>query len=143
VPERPRLLVVLSRTNYTNELVRECGTLSITVLGRDHLPLLEPLGLHSGRDGDKLAGLDYELDAEGNPVFPGGAGALSCRVIDQYEMGDSTAFLSAVSGRTEGQALPLTWRAARGVVGEAFLARWAEKSAREQEAARAAMKWAM
>jgi flavin reductase (DIM6/NTAB) family NADH-FMN oxidoreductase RutF len=141
VPEQPRLLVVLSNTNYTTGLVRETGTLSVTVLSQSQVGLLEPLGLHSGRDRHKLAGLDIETTLAGDPLFPGGAGVLSCEVLEHFDLGDSTAFLSAVLERADSGASPLSWQAARQVVGQEFLERWAQKSAREQEAARATMRW--
>ncbi len=141
VPERPRLLVVLSKTNYTTELVAAAGTLSVTVLSDTQAHLLGPLGLRSGRDGPKLGGLAYSLTGEGDPLFEGGAGSLACDVLDAFDFGDSTGFLVAVRDRREGGLVPLTWQTARGMVGEEFLGRWAEKSAREQEAARALMTW--
>jgi flavin reductase (DIM6/NTAB) family NADH-FMN oxidoreductase RutF len=141
VPEQPRLLVVLSNTNYTTELVREAGSLAVTVLSEAQLHLLEPLGLHSGRERDKLAGLEVELTGAGDPVLSGGAGSLACEVLERFDLGDSTAFLAAVLDRTESHAPPLSWQAARTVVGQDFLERWAQKSAREQAAARATMKW--
>ena len=141
VPERPRLLVVLSNTNFTTGLVRETGTLSITVLSARQVGLLEPLGLRSGRDEPKLAAVDHVLDLHGDPWFPGGAGRVACEVIEYFDLGDSTAFLSAVVEREEGSEAPLSWQTARQVVGAEFLDRWMQKSAREQEAARAAMHW--
>lgn len=141
VPERPRLLVVLSNTNYTTELVTGAGTLAITVLSDLQLSLLAPLGLRSGRDGPKLTGIPYQLTASGDPVFPGGAGSVASEVLRRFDLGDSTAFLVAVRSQEPGNQAPLSWQAARGVVGDDFLSRWAEKSAREQEAARAAMHW--
>ena len=141
VPERPRLLVVLSKTNYTTELVAGAGTLSVSVLGEAQAGLLEPLGLRSGRDGPKLWGIDHRPTAAGDPVFEGGAGWLGCEVLEAFDLGDSSAFLAAVRERTEGTAPALSWQTAKGVVGEAFLRGWAAKSAREQEAARARMVW--
>lgn len=140
VPERPRLLVSLSKTNYTEELVQRSGRLAITLLSDEQAHLLEPLGLHSGRDGDKLAGLDFELTNCGEPLFPSGVGAIECEVISRYDLGDATAFLVAVrSRRALAAESPLTWAAAKEVVGDDFLRHWAAKSAREQEAARATM----
>jgi flavin reductase (DIM6/NTAB) family NADH-FMN oxidoreductase RutF len=142
VPERPRLLVVLSNTNYTTGLVAESGTLAITVLSERQPSLLRPLGLHSGRDGDKLAGLAFEVTPEGDPYFLEGVGFLRGAVIRDYDLGDSTAFLCSVQERTElagGEAL--SWPAARAELPPQFLEDWAAKSAREQDAARAAMHW--
>ena len=140
VPERPRLLVVLSKTNYTTGLVAGTGTLAVTVLGESQSHLLEPLGLHSGRNGPKLGDVAHSLTALGDPVF-GGAGTLACEVLHSFDFGDSTAFLAAVRDRVEGNEPPLSWQTAKGIVGADFLGRWAEKSAREQTAAREVMHW--
>lgn len=141
VPERPRLLVVLSNTNYTTELVRSSGTLAVTVLSEAQAGLIEPLGLHSGRTGPKLSAIAHELAATLDPVFPGSAGSISCEVLHSFDFGDSTAFLAAVRARTESVLAPLSWQSARQIVGAEFLSRWARKSAREQAAAREAMAW--
>lgn len=141
VPERPRLLLVLSKTNYTTELVARSGTLSVTVLSEAQAGLLEPLGLRSRRDGPKLEGLAYKLSEAGDPVFTGGAGWVEGEVLDSFDLGDSTGFLVAVRKTVNGAAAPMSWQTAKGIVGEAFLARWGAKSAKEQEAARAAMTW--
>ena len=142
VPERPRLLVSLSKTNYTEGLVRASGWLSVTLLSDTQAGLLEPLGLRSGRDGNKLTGLEVELTASGAPTFPGGVGALDCEVLEALDLGDSTAFLVAVRERWRlGGERALPWAVAKTVVGEEFLQRWGEKSEREQEAARAVMHW--
>jgi flavin reductase (DIM6/NTAB) family NADH-FMN oxidoreductase RutF len=142
VPERPRLLVSLSKTNYTTELVEASGTLALTLLAEAQLGLLEPLGLHSGRDGDKLAGLPHELTAAGDPWFPGGTGLLECEVVEAYDLGDALAFLVAVREQRALEAhAPLTWQHARTLLGDDFMRRWAEKTARERDAALAAMHW--
>ena len=146
VPERPRLLVVLHRTNLTHDLVAESGTLAITLLSEEQLALLEPLGLRSGRDGEKLDGLALRTTAAGDPIFLGGVGYLACEVLDAADLGDATAYLVAVRERASlGDAAaagaPMRWASARQRLGAPFLDRWAQKSAREQEAARAAMRW--
>ena len=142
VPERPRLLVSLSKTNYTEDLVRQSGRLAATLLSDAQAGLLEPLGLRSGRDGNKLAGLEVDLTDSGAPTFPGGVGALDCEVLEALDLGDATAFLVAVRERWGlGGEQPLPWAVAKTVVGEEFLRRWAEKSALEQEAARPLMHW--
>ena len=142
VPDRPRLILNLSKTNYTRELVADSGSLAITVLSEKQAGLLRPLGLHSGREGDKLEGLAYGITEEGDPYFREGVGFIRCAVLDAYDLGDSTAFLCAVRERQALEAVPaLSWAEARRWVGAEFLEEWAAKSAREQEAARAAMRW--
>lgn len=142
VPDRPRLLVVLSKSNYTETLVMSSGTLAVTPLGTGQVELLEPLGLRSGRDGYKLSGTEHEVTGLGDPYFPGGTGYVACEVIEAADFGDSTGFLCAVREReTLSAAAPLTWAEARTVVDDDFLARWAEKSVREQQTARSVMHW--
>lgn len=142
VPERPRLLVNLSKTNYTTELVQASGTLAITLLAEGQTDLLAPLGLRSGRDGGKLEGLAVEVTEAGDPWFPGGVGVIECAVLDSYDLGDARAFLCAVREQRPLTSTPaLTWAAAREAVGEDFLRAWAEKSEREQRAASATMRW--
>ena len=132
VPERPRLLVNLSKT------------LALTLLSERQVDLLAPLGLRSGRDGQKLDGLEVELTAAGDPWFREGVGLIDCCVIEQYDLGDAVAFLCAVRDQ-QPSGIPgveaLTWAHARAVVGEEFLSQWAAKSEREQHAASTAMRW--
>ena len=99
VPERPRLLVILSRTTFTHDLVSRSGTLAVTLLAEEQLDLLEPLGLRSGRDGEKLSGLPHAATADGDPLFTGGVGYLACEVLRSSDLGDSTAYLVAVRER--------------------------------------------
>jgi flavin reductase (DIM6/NTAB) family NADH-FMN oxidoreductase RutF len=146
VPERPRLLVVLHRTNLTHDLVAESGTLAVTLLSEGQTDLLEPLGLRSGRDGEKLDGLALRMTAAGDPIFPDGVGYLACEVLEASDLGDATAYLVAVRERAslggEGELrAPMRWADARERLGAPFLDRWAEKSAHEREAARASMHW--
>ncbi len=151
VPERPRLLVVLHRSNLTHDLVATSGTLAVTLLAQGQLNLLAPLGLRSGRDdAAKLDGVEHRAAAAGDPVFPGGVGYLACEVLDAADLGDATSYLVAVrerasldDSRGEGRTPrePMRWAAARERLGAPFLDDWAEKSAREREAARGSMRW--
>lgn len=142
VPEKPRLIVNLSKTNYTHELVAKSGQLAITVLASGQEHLLERLGLVSGRDGFKLDGLTYDVRPNGCPVFPGGRGYVDGVVVDMQDLGDSTAFLVAVTGReTWGGGAGLRWHDVRERIGEDFMRRWLAKSEREQATAREVMRW--
>ena len=96
----------------------------------------------SGREGDKLGDIDLALTGSGDPYFPSGVGYLACEVIDAVDLGDSTAFLSAVRSREQlSDAPPMSWAEARERLGDEFMRRWQEKSRREQEIAREVMAW--
>ncbi len=142
VPERPRLLVVLYRPNFTRDLVERSGTLAVTVLDREQMHLVEPLGIRTGRDGDKLAGLRFEVTADGDPWFPGGVGMARCEVIESFELGEATAFLCAVRERRGANgSVPFTTADIRAELGEAFTRPWDEKRARELPMLRELMHW--
>ncbi len=141
VPERPRVIVALTKTNYTHDLVLASGTLAVSLRSPAQRHVLDPLGLRSGRDGDKLTGLDVELNAAGDPRFPGATGWLDAEVITAHDHGDSTAFLCAVRARETFSGNPMPWASARELVGEEFLNRWAAKTQRERLLASDRMLW--
>lgn len=143
VPDRPRIAVLLSKTNHTTGLVRETGTLAVTLLAETQLDLLEPLGTKSGRDGDKLTGLNFELTSDGDPVFPGGVGTLACHVLRETDMGDAILFLCAIRSQqqNENAAPPMNWASARERLPGDVVQRYLERNARDQEIARERMIW--
>ncbi len=143
VPDRPRICVLLSKTNYTTALVRESGTLAVTLLSEKQIDLLAPLGTQSGRDGDKLAGLRVELTRDGDPVFPEGVGTLACHVLRETDMGDSILFLCAIreQHQNEDSAPPMSWASARELVPREVVQRYLERNTRDQAIARERMIW--
>jgi flavin reductase (DIM6/NTAB) family NADH-FMN oxidoreductase RutF len=142
VPDRPRLLCVLYRDNLTRELVLARGSFSISVLVEGQEALVQALGFASGRERDKLAGLDYELTARGNPVFAGSLAWLECDVLERFDLGDATAFLSAVvEQRPLWDGLPLYWWRLRPRLPAEWQQAWDEKIARDIERSRRLMRW--
>lgn len=142
VPERPRLIVELWNTNLTHDLVAASGSLSVTLLTAQQLSYLETLGVRSGHDGPKLAGLELEYTGMGDPIFPGGAGWADCRVIDAIDLGDATAYVCGVAeeGRFSLQE-PMTWAEAQRMVDSSFLDRYEQQFQRNAAEARRSMRW--
>lgn len=142
VPDRPRLLCTLYKSNLTHDLVLAKRDLSLSVLAAEQLDLIPALGFVSGRDGRKLDGLEFELTRRGNPVFPGSIGWLECQVIESFDLGDATALLCAV---VENQRLrdaePLVWSRLAPTLPREWRDRWAEKMARDIEHYRGLMHW--
>ena len=131
VPQRPRLIVQIYHTNYTHGLIASAGVLAINFLESGQLPLIWELGMHSGRDGDKLAGVSYTTGATGSPLLEGCYGFLECRVVNAMDGGDMTAFLvEAVAARTNGGER-MTWRAARPRLPGRWADEWDRKIAGE------------
>ena len=143
VPDRPRLIVMLWKANYTHELVQQSGSMAITVLTDLDVPLVEPLGIRSGRDGDKLEGTGYRLTEAGNPYFPNGTGYVECTVIDALDLGDATAFLCAIEHEQQlRRAQPITWRQASELADDEVMQRYQQKLERDRANSSRVMRWA-
>ncbi len=142
VPERPRLLSVLYESSYTHELVAAKGAFSLSVLAAEQTDLLRSLGFVSGRDADKLAGLDVAVTRLGNPVLTSSLGWLDCEVIEAFDLGDASAFLGAV---VETQRLrdgePLIWSRARRSLPRSWIDEWDRKLARDIKRSLTLMHW--
>jgi len=142
VPERPRLLCVIYKHNYTYHMVMGSGHFSISLLAHDQLHLVPVLGFVSGRQGDKMRNLDFFLTEAGDPVMAGSLGWAQCQVMDALDLGDATCFLAAVTARArlrEGE--PLWWFRVRPTLPPEWLARWEAKLARNIEASLQLMHW--
>ena len=131
VPQRPRLIVQIYHTNFTHGLISSSGVLAINFLATSQLPLIWQLGMHSGRDGDKLESVSYTSGATGSPLLEGCFGFLDCRVVNAMDGGDMTAFLvEAVDARTNGGER-MTWREARPRLPRRWADEWDRKIAGE------------
>ena len=148
VLHRPRLIVQLYHTNYTHQLVAASGVLAVSFLNHDQLPLIWELGMRSGRDCDKMAGVPSFTGPTGSPLLEGSFGYLDCRVINAMDGGDMTAFLAeVVAGQTHGGER-MAWRDARPRLPQRWADEWDRKIAGEMDVSLGSMgqidraKWA-
>ena len=140
VPERPRVTVQLYKTNLSHDMVLASGAFALNFLRPDQLGLIGDFGLASGRDTNKLAGVDMTRGESGSPLLTGCYGYLDCRVVNAMDGGDMTCFLADVlDGKTLAEGDPLWWRDARGKLPAEWLARWEEKQSSEIATSRANM----
>jgi flavin reductase (DIM6/NTAB) family NADH-FMN oxidoreductase RutF len=142
VPEKPRLLVVLWKQNYTHDLVLASGSLCISVLDRERLDAFEALGLETGRRGPKLDGIDVRRTRAGDPYLAGCVGYADCMVGDRMDLGDCSMFLVYVQHEERlSESEPITWGEASELLPEAVLRRYQAKLEGDRAAASAAMRW--
>ncbi len=142
VPDRPRLLSVLYKANFTHELVIEKGSFSVCLLAQDQTDLIPKLGFVSGRDEDKMAGLDVGLTPKGNPILKGCLAWLECEVVDTSDLGDATCFLAAVTAMERLRAGdPISWARIRSILPQERLAQWDRKIVKDIERSRRLMLW--
>ena len=149
VAERPRVITQIYKTNHSHEMIMGSAAFALNFPRADQLDWIDRFGMRSGRDCNKLEGLDYRAGQTGSPLFADCWGWLDCRVVNAMDGGDMTCFLAeVVDGLTltpspPGGGLepgrPLWWRDARQRLPEEWLRAYAEKQAGEVAASRAQM----
>src|SRR5262249_13899696 len=110
LPERPRLIVQLWKSNRTHDLALAAGAFAVHLLGEDQLDLVTRLGHRSGHsEPDKLAELEWRAGATGSPILSDCLAYLDCRVAGTLDGGDMTLFLTdVVDGARVREGPPMT-----------------------------------
>jgi flavin reductase (DIM6/NTAB) family NADH-FMN oxidoreductase RutF len=135
--ERPRILIDIWKANFTHHLLMESGVFALHLLGEQNLNLIEQLGLRSGRDGDKLAGLRWETRQTGSPILLDTLSYVEARVRATLDAGDMTTFLADIlDGGILNPGTALTWAAARTRVPQDWLTRYEANQTHQREVAR-------
>lgn len=95
-PERPMLLAGLAPNHFTAELVHASGAFAAHLLRPDQADLAFRMAASSGRDGDKLTGLEVQPGAAGSPILRDCAAWFDCRVVGRHNAGDRLFFWADV-----------------------------------------------
>ena len=128
VPSQPRVVVQIYKRNFSHDQIYRSGAFALNFLGKDQLQFIPEFGLVSGRDKDKLSGVDYQLGASGSPVLQDCWGYLDCRVVNALDGGDMTCFLGEVlEGDTRSEDDPLWWRDAARELPKQVMEEWDRK----------------
>ena len=140
VPEHPRVVVQIYKTNLSHEMISNSGTFALNFPRAGQLQWIHDFGLHSGRERDKLASIEFSRGKTGSPLFADCWGWLDCVVVNAMDGGDMTCFLAdVVDGRTVGPGQPLWWREARNRVPEEWMRIYSEKQSHEVAFSRSRM----
>jgi ferric-chelate reductase [NAD(P)H] len=140
VPGKPRVVVQIYKGNYSHLLIQESKAFALNFLRKNQLGLIKDFGLVSGKDQDKLSGIDFKLGISGSPILRDCWGYLDCRVVNAMDGGDMTCFLAEVlEGDTLSDSEPLWWREARRRLPPEWMAEWDRKISGEIEVSRQLM----
>jgi len=112
--EPPTIAVSINRNNLTHEFITESKVLTVSVLSKDTpLSFIGHFGFRSGRNTDKLEGVNYKIGETQAPVVTDNALAyLEARVIQQVDVGTHTIFVSELVGADvikEGEPMTYTY----------------------------------
>jgi flavin reductase (DIM6/NTAB) family NADH-FMN oxidoreductase RutF len=90
--QRPVLLVGIAPNHFTAELIEESHAFVAHLLRVDQTSLAFDFARDSGRQRDKLTGLEFASAVTGVPVLRDCLAWLDCRVFAQYDAGDRLFF---------------------------------------------------
>jgi flavin reductase (DIM6/NTAB) family NADH-FMN oxidoreductase RutF len=102
VPEAPRATVSITKYNFSHDLILNGGVFVMHVLSNDpemietSLAILMALGGSSGRDSDKLAGLETKTGITGAPILLGALSYVEAQVTGVLDNDENTIFVGDV-----------------------------------------------
>jgi len=93
--EPPTIAVSINKNNLTHEFIKESKVLAVLVLSQDTpLSFIGHFGYKSGRDIDKLEGINYKIGETRAPLVTDNTLAyLEARVIQEVDVGTHTIFI--------------------------------------------------
>jgi len=110
--EPPAIGVIINKENLTHELIKESRVFTASVLAKDTpLAFIGHFGFKSGREIDKLKGINYILGETGAPIVTDHALAfLEVKVNKEMEVGTHTIFVGELAGaEILGEGEPMTY----------------------------------
>lgn len=96
--EPPTVAVSINKTNLTHEYIKDSKVFSVSILCQAApLPYIGGFGFKSGRDVDKLKGVNYKTGQTGSPIFLDKTAAyLEAEVFKEVDVGTHTVFIGKV-----------------------------------------------
>jgi flavin reductase (DIM6/NTAB) family NADH-FMN oxidoreductase RutF/rubredoxin len=93
--EPPKFASCCNKDNYTAKFIRETGAFAVSVLHADTDPeIFSRFGYRSGKDVDKLAGMNIRYGETGVPIILNDCIAfLECRVVQTIDVGTHLMFI--------------------------------------------------
>jgi flavin reductase (DIM6/NTAB) family NADH-FMN oxidoreductase RutF len=144
VPEAPRVLVEITKTSLTHDLLLASRVFALHTLPatpddalKTSLSLVRTLGMRSGHDGDKMAGFAARAGVTGSPILSETLTYVEARVVGTLDAEELTIFLADVvgGGRHRSGEL-LTLQRFRENCPTEWLAEWATSRERQVNEAR-------
>jgi flavin reductase (DIM6/NTAB) family NADH-FMN oxidoreductase RutF len=144
VPEAPRVLIEITKTSLTHDLVLASRVFALHTLPAPpndalttSLSLVHTLGMRPGHDGDKMAGIAARPGVTGSPILEETLTYVEARVVGTLDAEELTIFLADVVGGGRHQSRePLTLRVRREHLPKEWLAEWATSRERQINEAR-------
>jgi flavin reductase (DIM6/NTAB) family NADH-FMN oxidoreductase RutF len=111
----PRVAIGVGKKSLTHEMILESGQFCISVLDRGNAAcgdIVRRFGFQSGRDVDKFAGFDHEVNEYGVPFLPDAVAVYDGTVVPEMtvHLGTHSLFVASVDrAATREGGEPLTY----------------------------------
>ncbi len=108
----PTIAVSINKQNLTHEFISESKVFTASILSQDTpLSFIGHFGFKSGRETDKLKGVNYKLGETKAPiVLDHSLAYLEAKVINQVDVGTHTIFIGEIMGADVlGEGEPMTY----------------------------------
>lgn len=106
----PLLIISLQQNTRTHELVMKSRAFGLTILAVDQVNVSDLFAGRMPEVEDRLAAVKTETLVTGSPLIVGGLSWLDCRVVQTYDAGMTTLFISeVVAARGTGSGEPLLY----------------------------------
>ena len=93
----PRIAITLANNTRTHRMLQESGNLGVTLLASNQQSLAEKFsGKSEHGDDDRFNGVNIQYLPQNIPVIEGGLAHLTCKVVHQFPMENSTLFVCEV-----------------------------------------------
>ena len=133
------MLIELWKANLTHDMVRASGVFAVHLLPATpkealgvSLSLVRTLGMRSGRDEDKMAGLPLRQGVTGSPILTDALSYVEARVAATLDGDEMTVFLGdVVAGECLHEGNALTMQVAREQMPGEWMDEW-ERNHRRQ-----------
>jgi flavin reductase (DIM6/NTAB) family NADH-FMN oxidoreductase RutF len=102
VAEAPRVMVGITKYNFSHDLIADSGVFAIHVLSNApelvdaSIEIIRALGGRSGRDGDKLGGLRTRQGVTGAPILLDSLTYVEARITGSLDNQENTVFVGDV-----------------------------------------------
>ncbi len=110
--EPPRVLAAINKDNFTHKFIEESGVYAVSVLEENTpMPFIGRFGFKTGRETDKLTGVEQVEGSTGCPcVTENAISIFEAKVFATVDVGAHTVFVGdVVSGRVLKEGKPLTY----------------------------------
>jgi flavin reductase (DIM6/NTAB) family NADH-FMN oxidoreductase RutF len=133
VPEAPRVVIELTKASLTHDLVLASRVFALHLLPAtpdaalvSSLAHVHTLGMRSGHDGDKMAGITARPGVTGSPILADALTYVEAQVVATLDGDELTLFLAdVVEGGRFRDGDPLTLGVLRTHLSKDWLAEWA------------------